>query len=107
MKTVSLLQYLGINIDEVGNNTQNLLNKAYADKCYYPFQSPTILYTPTNGYFNIAPSIEHSFWVIRNFGNVNGEIVIQAPNNEESNVFTFELMIIVHFVFRTYTSAGI
>ena len=101
IKSTSLLRYKGVQLSEINEDNQNLVNKQYVDKCFYPFGSArTVLATQTASadpetVFVIVPSITDSYWSIIG-PNTSGQIVIQPENiaYEEYAMFTFELMIV-------------
>lgn len=94
IKSVSLLRYKGVDSSEIDQDNKNLVDKEYADKSYYPFKSPETLTAPVNGQFVVSPSVLKSSWVIKGFGHNGGNLVFGGLNNAESEVFTFEVMVI-------------
>lgn len=94
IESVSILRYSGISSFDINQNNKNLVDKEYTDKSYYPFKSPEILTAPVNGQFVVSPSVLKSSWVIKNFGHNGGDLVFDGLNNAESEVFTFEVMVI-------------
>lgn len=90
--TATILQYDNITDETINGYTNALVTKSYVDRCFYPFSAPKNGVISGNAYI-VTPSILDSYWVIKDFGVYNGTVAIDF-SNADSDVVTFELMII-------------